>query len=125
MEEGMHPGLTPGIYLYNPSHRKWAVIVYDKTRREGRRVGVQWINGHSKGRCYWGIYDSALSMNRFRDVWRIAGSSTAPKVPEDLKYEPPNNQGRTHCFWHPETKTKEQMIKELGVSFTYCPNCKR
>jgi hypothetical protein len=118
------PGVAPGLLLYHIDRGDWAYVVFDKYKLPNRKIGVQWECAPSVS-PFWGAARSCLNRNKFHRIWMIAGSKHCPKVPEKYNYEPPNNQGREFCFWHPEVKTKVRHIESLDAAFNYCPECKR
>jgi hypothetical protein len=112
-EDFLLPGLEVGHLLYHNGN--WAKIIC-----EHGKFGVRWCRNGNK---LMGLYHACLTKTTF--VWRLAGSPSCPKVPKRLKYEPPNNQGRKFCFWHPKIAIKSKHIKKFGIAFHYCPECKR
>jgi hypothetical protein len=111
------PGLEPGLLLYRTYSDSWAKIIY-----ENNEFGVQWLHNNL---ITFGIKTLGLDVFDFYSEWRIAGAGNCPSVPGKYNYEPPSNQGRKYCFWHPNIKTKTKHIKSLGAVFIYCSKCKR
>ena len=117
-------GLEPGMILYNITAHYWAVIVYDENKSKDLRIGVKPFIKNTGG-PWWGAEDACLNKYSFKNVWKIAGDAGIPEVPKEYKYEPPNNQGRRFCFWHSKIRTTSLYVKELNITFNYCPECKR
>jgi hypothetical protein len=106
------PGLEVGMLLYHID--RWAKVIC-----EDGVFGIQWCNSNEK---IIGVKNSYIHSANF--AWKIAGSDGCPQVPEEYKYEPPNNQGRFFCFWC-DKKVKIKYVKKFNVVFHYCPECKR
>jgi hypothetical protein len=124
------PMIEVGMLLYSLEEDSWARVIFDKTREKGDQIGIKFLDSFDDDDYeyiseYWGPEDSGLNENDFGEYWRLAGSYGCPSVPKWIDYEPPSNQGRDFCFWHPRTKLKDKYVKEIDVVFNYCPKCKR
>jgi hypothetical protein len=115
MEDKIVYGLDLGTFLYY--NGSWAKII-----KEHNEFGIQWCGDWEK---VMGLNASCLKRDGREPLWKVAGEKGCPKVPEKYNYEPPNNQRREFCFWHPKVKTKTKYIKTLDIIFYYCPECKR
>jgi hypothetical protein len=121
MNDCLTPGLDVGMLLHLRDTDEWAKII-----KIDEVFGIRWCK--STYRCDDVVMgsDACLEGRKFDNTWKIAGSVYSDEIPESLKnYEPPNNQGRTHCFWHPDINTKSKYIKKFDIFLNYCPKCNR